>query len=602
MYRRDISKALFASAAGATLFASRAQSQTCAAPCYPITPAETAANVTPVNLNYPPGHLYRFGTNANPGMTDMTAAANTWAKVAGQLSIPVPDQVLVTGPIDLKSNTVLTLDPGATIIRKTAALAGHEYSLLQATSKTNIVIQGGKLQIDTPLGPGADSRVGLVRLVSCTYCTVRNVECIGAQWAGISLAYCEHCLIEGNYIHDSLGTSSYNDNADISLYDGCSWNVIANNHCCGGALAQHGIAMINTDSAVLQTRNTVYGNIVTEHGVYGIVHYLTIHANTYCTIENNLVQDIDGTDPLRNGGCGIYNQGAGGTLISNNTVRNCCRSTNSMGSSLTPAGIGLNLDPAFEAVNVTGNGIYDMAQFYGIEVVGGPANVSGNTVQFAATSRANTGIYVYDASNVNLTGNHITIDTSITNGHGIFVLTKSSNLANISVTDNYVRGCSLRQIRVDTSGTPMTTNVVINGNNMSGGGASCIPLHLGNVAIGSVTGNVAAAGAATALVVQSSPQVRYANNLFSSTGAVSVSTSGNCTGSYFDKSNLWTGQLQNAATGMICEQLANASPAAGNISAVGDRIEQSSPSIGTPKGWRCTGAGNPGNWVSEGNL
>jgi hypothetical protein len=35
----------------------------------------------------------------------------------------------------------------------------------------------------------------------------------------------------------------------------------------------------------------------------------------------------------------------------------------------------------------------------------------------------------------------------------------------------------------------------------------------------------------------------YANNLFTSTGAASVATSGNCAGSYFDKSNYWTGQL-----------------------------------------------------------
>src|SRR5262249_30280358 len=105
-----------------------------------------------------------------------------------------------------------------------------------------------------------------------------------------------------------------------------------------------------------------------------------------------------------------------------------------------------------------------------------------------------------------------------------------------------------------------------------------------------------------AVAAQSSPQVRYANNVFNSTGAVAISTSGNCSGSYFDKSNFRGGQLQNAATGMICEQLGNSTPVAGNVSAVGDRIEQSSPVVGAPKGWRCTAAGNPGVWVSEGNL
>jgi hypothetical protein len=42
-------------------------------------------------------------------------------------------------------------------------------------------------------------------------------------------------------------------------------------------------------------------------------------------------------------------------------------------------------------------------------------------------------------------------------------------------------------------------------------------------------------------------------------------------------------------------------PLAGTF-AVGDRVLNSTPSIGQPKGWICTVAGTPGTWVSEGNL
>lgn len=35
---------------------------------------------------------------------------------------------------------------------------------------------------------------------------------------------------------------------------------------------------------------------------------------------------------------------------------------------------------------------------------------------------------------------------------------------------------------------------------------------------------------------------------------------------------------------------------------VGDRISNSAPVVGSPKGWLCTVAGSPGTWVSEGNL
>jgi hypothetical protein len=35
---------------------------------------------------------------------------------------------------------------------------------------------------------------------------------------------------------------------------------------------------------------------------------------------------------------------------------------------------------------------------------------------------------------------------------------------------------------------------------------------------------------------------------------------------------------------------------------IGDRAQQTTPAVGSPKGWMCTVAGNPGTWVSEGNL
>ena len=74
MRRRDISKALFATAAGSTVVAQRAEAQSCTAPCYVQTAGEIAAGVTPVNYAYPPGWISRYGTNSVPGTTDMSAA------------------------------------------------------------------------------------------------------------------------------------------------------------------------------------------------------------------------------------------------------------------------------------------------------------------------------------------------------------------------------------------------------------------------------------------------------------------------------------------------------------------------------------------------
>lgn len=49
---------------------------------------------------------------------------------------------------------------------------------------------------------------------------------------------------------------------------------------------------------------------------------------------------------------------------------------------------------------------------------------------------------------------------------------------------------------------------------------------------------------------------------------------------------------------IFCE---SAAPTTGTY-AVGDRVLNSTPAVGQPKGWICTVAGTPGTWISEGNL
>src|SRR5689334_21619032 len=72
MQRRELSKALFATAAGVGLIANRAQAQTCYVPCYPQTQAEAEAAVTPTDLSFPPGNVLRYGVDPG-GVADATA-------------------------------------------------------------------------------------------------------------------------------------------------------------------------------------------------------------------------------------------------------------------------------------------------------------------------------------------------------------------------------------------------------------------------------------------------------------------------------------------------------------------------------------------------
>jgi hypothetical protein len=74
MQRRDLASALFISSTAAVLLSEKTQAQSCTAPCYARTVAESAAGVTPVNSALPPGNVLRYQTNTTPGTTDMSAA------------------------------------------------------------------------------------------------------------------------------------------------------------------------------------------------------------------------------------------------------------------------------------------------------------------------------------------------------------------------------------------------------------------------------------------------------------------------------------------------------------------------------------------------
>jgi hypothetical protein len=76
MQRRDISKALFLSAAGSTLVSQQAQAQTCTPACYPRTASEIAGTVTPTNYEYPPGNVKRYGAVGDGIANDRVAIQN----------------------------------------------------------------------------------------------------------------------------------------------------------------------------------------------------------------------------------------------------------------------------------------------------------------------------------------------------------------------------------------------------------------------------------------------------------------------------------------------------------------------------------------------
>jgi hypothetical protein len=76
---------------------------------YTQTQAEIDVGAVPVNLFYPVGHVYRYGTNTNPGVTDMTVAISTAANVCrhGNYVLQLPaDILLASNSLDFSNITV----------------------------------------------------------------------------------------------------------------------------------------------------------------------------------------------------------------------------------------------------------------------------------------------------------------------------------------------------------------------------------------------------------------------------------------------------------------------------------------------------------------
>jgi hypothetical protein len=120
----------------------------------------------------------------------------------------------------------------------------------------------------------------------------------------------------------------------------------------------------------------------------------------------------------------------------------------------------------------------------------------------------------------------------------------------------------------------------------------------------SIIGNIVY-GAAIVFELNNSIRSRMEGNSFISSDAANpvIFFVGSNTGSIFSETNSIVGRVSNdSGSGVIVSQYGNTAPVGGNTWNIGDRVIQSVPVVGSPKSWRCTVAGTPGTWVSEGNL
>jgi len=557
-----------------------------------------------------------FGAVGDGVTDDTTAIQNAFTAVStaggGAIYFPL-GTYLISAQITMGSNTSIVCSESAVITTATANLGtgngGNYGGIFYANAKSNIQWSGGKI-LQTATGTVA--YVAAIWFEGCTYCSVKGVELVGMGWAGVAFSNCSYCDARENYMHGWTGTVQ--DSADVCVFRASTACVVADNRCYGGGA--HGVFVQDPGTSLIPTRNIVIGNRIGTHTTYGIVTYNIDAANTYNQIIGNVIDGIIGTGASGAGGAGIYIQNSGGVTCQGNNIRNCCTGTTSQ--TLTPAGIGVNnisLANGLIPPTITGNTISDMGggnnnaiTISGINISSSTAGavVVGNTIRQASGlgTAATTGIFCNASNNLQINGNAVYIDNSISNGSGIFSYANGTNLTNISITNNIISGCTYAGYRFDTNASFTQTDVSLSGNSHSGGGTSCISYRLTRLTQAAVSNNVADTNTAASMTVNNCLTARITGNTLTTTGSLAFTTAGTCTGSYFDKTN-YTGTsftfIQNAATGLIVEYLGSAVPTTSNW-AVGDRVEQSVPVVGNPKGWRCTVAGVPGTWVSEGNL
>lgn len=448
--------------------------------------------------------------------------------------------------------------------------------------------------------PSVTSSSGAVGLQGASYCRINDITVVGMRQYGVWLYDSSYNTVENCGFSGWIGAYQQ-DSCDIAVLNNANWNTIRNNKCFSGG--DHGILVQDTYAGAQPTGNKVIGNTVGEHLAYGIAVYMTNIFNTKTQIINNEVRDIIGSSLGGASGAGIYIQSAGGTICSGNTVTNCCRSTSNF-FTLAPAAIGVT-SPAGSASYpvIISNNSLDSVRGPCIAAItnGGPVSIEGNacTVDCADAAANPRSIYVSNSLRCTISNNvinHTSPEAAIS------VIAR----AGVIVTDTAILNNTIRAsqygiivTRIDTA-THESLRMI--GNYIEGPTVESV--QIARVSSSSIIGNIVY-GAAIVFTLNNSIRSRMDNNSLISANASNpvIFFTGTNSGSIFSETNFIFGRVQNdSASGVIVSQYGNTAPVSGNNWNVGDRVIQSVPVVGDPKGWRCTVAGNPGTWVSEGNL
>lgn len=267
---------------------------------YPITVAEIAAGVTPVNFVYPSGHPWRYGAK-DDGITDNHIALQQWLLV-GQQGIPLIFPSILGNEYSITSNISITAP---------VSIFGSGPRAFLLTRNCD----GIQIAANTPQVFIRDIRIGNTVRYQANNGTVTVNAFAGIRMLGGSNA--NHYYL--NVLCDGYQTGFVATGAEFSVFDNCSTifglngiiasGLVANNVVRGGIYqcGNLGNAGVLTTSIGIQFGDgtaAAQGNVVCE----GFI--VTGFATQIWRLGENFGKTLDGFVDFTNG-VGILCQSAG---------------------------------------------------------------------------------------------------------------------------------------------------------------------------------------------------------------------------------------------------------------------------------------------------
>lgn len=595
---------------------------------YPILGTEVGV----VNIYWPYGDWRRYGSDPT-GVADSTNAINN-ANASWFASYGIAGTYKCSAPITMRSGQTMYGDGAATVL----SYADGSINNVVMQSISSATARDFKIAVT---GVNGTTKLGAIYLSQSTGCHIERVEMSGYNWSGIWMDQANNCFIRDNrcYGAPSLLNTTANG-GDINLWSNSStaasnYNVIQGNQCFGVNTA-FGIMLIDPDAATATTgyplRNTVSGNRVGAHTTYGIALYMpgagTTAADTFNQIVNNHVENITGLSftgfpglPNTSSGAGIYavGKGIGGTVITGNTVTNCC--INTLIRNLAPAGIGVNgVQTGITRPVVANNTINGMTQGDGVLVTSSPggAVLGGNSINMPSSNigtgpgfaaLTGSGIRIEASSNVTLGPNDVQVYGL---GQALFIYANGIAINNVDATggvysQNY-SGASTAgpSVFVTQNGGFNPQHVTLTGVRAIASNATVAndAFSVNSAIVCTLSGCDGNSSIGRGLLVNTSTVTRVSGGSYTTaSGAAAVATSGACTSGFLDES-VYTGNsaalINNAGTGFTIKIRLAAVPAAG-VWAVGDTVFNSAPSAAGVFLWVTTTAG-AGTWKTVSNT